>query len=275
MLNDRIADLSNDVSHRFRAALRAVNGGMDEQVEKLKSARDWDVLSAHLQFEVAKAVSEVFEHLTDTVDAIRDEIVGVLQEEGLELPAAARERDPIDVAALWTDRPLDKREGTKLGRGVGQGWTAVRGGAGSLITFGIMAQFLPAAAAALILSAPVALGVGVAFGGQQVLTQRKQKVAVRRQQARVAIRQFLDEVQFEVTNELTEMIREAQRELRDGFGDRVGELMRTYAETAERAAGELAARTGAIAAARTSEVSQRLVHLHELRRQAREAAARL
>ncbi|MGQ0803975.1 MAG: dynamin family protein [Actinomycetota bacterium] len=274
VLNDRVADLSNDVGHRFRAALRSVSADLDGQVEKLKSPRDWDVLSAHLQFRVAEAVAGVFDHLTTTVDSIRGEIVGVLQEEGLELPTPARERRSFDVGALWTERPLDQREGTKVGRGVGQGWSAVRGGAGSLITFGIMAQFLPAAAAALIVSAPVALGLGVAFGGQHALTQRKQKVAARRQQARVAVRQFLDEVQFEVTNQLTEMIRDAQRELRDGFGDRVAELMRTYAETAQQAEAN-SRRDEGDRTARAGEVAQRLMHLHELRRRTREAQARL
>jgi hypothetical protein len=232
------------------------------------------VLAAHLQFEVAKAVSGVFDHLSDTVDAIRDDIIGVLQEEGLELPAPARDRRLVDIGALWAGRALDKGEGTKVGRGLGQGWAAMRGGAGSLITFGIMAQFLPAAAAAIIVSAPVALGLGAAFGGQQAFTQRKQKVAARRQQARVAVRQFLDEVQFEVTNQLTEMIRDAQRELRDGFGDRVGELMRTYIETSQRAQTN-SQRDAGDRASRVAEVSQRLVHLHELRRQARDAEERL
>ncbi len=274
VLNDRVADVSNAVGHRFRGDLRGISAGIDEQIEKLKAARDWDVLSAHLQFQVAEAVGGVFGQLAEGVDGIRDEILGVLQEEGLELPAPARDRRPLDVGALWTDRPLDKGEGTKVGRGMGQGWSAVRGGAGSLVTFGIMAQFLPAAAAALIVSAPVALGLGVAFGGQQAFAQRKQKVAARRQQARMALRQFLDEVQFEVTNQLTEMIRDAQRELRDGFGERVGELVRTYTETFQHAQAN-SQRNEGDRTARAGEVSECLTHLHELRRHAREAGAAL
>ena len=107
-----------------------------------------------------------------------------------------------------------------------------------------------------------------------MFAQRKQKLAARRQQARTATRQFLDEVQFEVTNQLTEMVRDAQRELRDGFGDRVGELMRTYTETYQQAQAN-SKRDTADRDTRASEVSERLRQLYDLRRRASEAGTRL
>jgi hypothetical protein len=45
----------------------------------------------------------------------------------------------------------------------------------------------------------------------------------------------MDDVQFEVTNEMTGMLRDLQRDMRDEFGDRLAELQRTYTDMAQRA----------------------------------------
>ena len=49
------------------------------------------------------------------------------------------------------------------------------------------------------------------------------------------VRQFLDDVQFEVTNQLTGVVRDIQRELRDEFTAALGELQRTYTDAAKSA----------------------------------------
>ena len=101
--------------------------------------------------------------------------------------------------------------------------------------FGMMGRFLPAAAATVLLSNPVTIGLGALFAGQALLDQRKRRLTTQRQQARTSVRQFVDEVQFEVGNELAEVVRTVQRQLRDEFSDRIGQLQRTYAEAAQQA----------------------------------------
>ena len=58
---------------------------------------------------------------------------------------------------------------------------------------------------------------------------------MRRQTARTQLRQFTDDVQFEVTNELGVLLRTVQRELRDEFSALLGELQRTWTESAAQA----------------------------------------
>ena len=115
------------------------------------------------------------------------------------------------------------------------GLTGLRGAQGGVVMFGMMGQFLPAVAATIVASNPVLLGAGALFGGLQMSEDRKRKVAARRQSARQQVRQFIDDVQFEVTNEMTQLLRDLQRDLRDEFGERLAELQRTYADTAQRA----------------------------------------
>jgi hypothetical protein len=48
------------------------------------------------------------------------------------------------------------------------------------------------------------------------------------------VRQFLDDVQFEVNNKIATLVRDIQRDLRDEFGERLAEMVRTCAETTQR-----------------------------------------
>ena len=105
--------------------------------------------------------------------------------------------------------------------------------------FGSIGSWLPTAAGALLVANPVMIGAGALFGGMQLLDERKKKLTARRQSARQQVRQFLDDVQFEVGNEIATMVREVQRDLRDEFTERLGELQRTYTETAQRAQADV------------------------------------
>jgi hypothetical protein len=73
------------------------------------------------------------------------------------------------------------------------------------------------------------------FGGLQFLDERKRKITTRRQAARMQVRQFVDDVQFEIGDQITAEIREMQRSLRDEFTERLGELQRTYTDTMQNA----------------------------------------
>ena len=94
---------------------------------------------------------------------------------------------------------------------------------------------MPHGAAVLLLASPLTLGIGVAFAGHQLVDANRRKIATRRQKAKLAVRQFVDDVQFEVTNQLAEAIKTRQRDVRDEFTERVTEALRTNADVARRA----------------------------------------
>jgi hypothetical protein len=248
LVGDRVADLSNEVGHRFRGGMRTISRAMDELIEDLGTGEQWDAMVREMQAQVAEEVTRVFVALEGARTAIHAEVDELLQDEHLLLPTVpGRPADVVDVAELWQGKPLDDPTEARKQKLAG-GLTGLRGAQGGVIMFGMMGQFLPAAAATLLASNPVLLGAGVLFGGLQLSEDRKRKVAMRRQTARQQVRQFLDDVQFEVTNEMTQMLRDLQRDLRDEFGDRLAELQRTFVDTAQRAQR---------AAAQTQEEAQR------------------
>jgi hypothetical protein len=236
LVGDRVGDLSNRVSYEFRGGMRTISRLMDELVEDLKTGEQWDAMVREMQAQVADEVTRVFVAFEEGRAAIRAEVAELLQDEHLLLPnVRSRHEDVVDVAELWQGKALDDG-GSRSAKGrLMGGLTGLRGAQGGVVMFGMMGQFLPAAAATLMASNPVLLAAGSLFGGLQLSEDRKRKVQVRRQSARQQVRQFLDDVQFEVTNEMGELVRGMQRDMRDEFGERLAELQRTYAETAQRA----------------------------------------
>jgi Dynamin family len=232
---DRISDFSSDINHRFRGGLRATSHSLDQRIEELKTPKEWDDVARDLQSMVAEQVTEVFVALAEAHAAIRQEVVEVLAEENLELPTLSSKDHSFDATQLWEAKPLETREGTAAGHAFRSGLTGVRGAYSGIGMFGALGRYLPTAGSALLLSNPVTLGAGALFGGLQVLDERKRKITTRRQAARMQMRQFIDDVQFEIGDELTAAIRDMQRELRDEFSERLGELQRTYAETMQQA----------------------------------------
>ena len=264
LVGDRMTDLSSDAGYRFRGAMRNLSQSMDERIEALKTPADWDEIGRVLTTQVSEALATVFGGLERGANDLRAEVVELLAEDSLELSTAAGMRAPVDVMALWRG-PSITEKASAAGNVLGQALTGLRGAQSGIMLFGMMGTFLPAAIGAVVLSAPLTLGLGAAFAGGQLLTANKRKIEQRRQRAKAAVRQFLDDVQFEVNNQLAEVVRDLQRSIRDEFTERVTELLRTYTETAQRAQAD-AQRDQSVRTKRLAEVRAALAGLERLRR---------
>jgi hypothetical protein len=235
LVGDRMTDLSNNVNFAYRGAMRTVSRNMDQMIEGLQKGAGWDDMVRDLQADVADEVTNAFVALEQGRLAIRAEVVEMLDEEDLGFESSTGGPATFDVSDLWNDKALDGPAQSRKKKVFDTGLTTVRGSQGGIMMFGMMGQFLPAAAGALLATNPVLLGIGAVFGGLGLADDRKRKVAARRQAARAQVRQFLDDVQFEVGNQIGAIVRDVQRALRDEFTERLGELQRTYTDAAKRA----------------------------------------
>ncbi len=234
LVGDRVADLSNNVNYRFRGSTRNISRMMDERIEQLTKGDEWDELTRYIQTVVANEVTQVFVDLEQGRSSVRVEVVDLLREEHLELAELSPIGTGFDVTEMWQGKALEQASsGGK--KAFTTTITSIRGAQGGIYMFGMLGTFLPTAAGVLIASNPVLLGIGAVFGGMGIADDRKRKIAARRQAARSQVRQFLDDVQFEMGNQIGNLIREIQRDLRDEFTERITELVRTYADTATRA----------------------------------------
>jgi hypothetical protein len=259
LVGDRLTDLSNDINFRFRSSMRQSTRALELEIEELKTAKEWEVLTRDLQTQVAEAVTTAFVGIEAGAQSIRADVLELLAEEASGNPDAAARGVPFDVRNLWSSKELDPKA-SKGGRALNTTVTGLRGAQSGIVMFGMMARFLPAGVGALLMMNPVMIGFGAAFGGMQLLDIHKRKIAQRRQQARVSVRQFADDVQFEIGNAIAESLRAVQREIRDEFTERTSELQRTYTDAA-RQATEAAARSASDASQRTTQVEAALASL--------------
>lgn len=244
VLGDRVSDLSTEINHRFRGSVRETTRRLDEQIESIKTGEQWDELARILQTSVAEAVTEAFVGVERGRVEIRAEIAELLSADDVVGPTGPGGADVLDAHAFWRSRAMS--DGNAVGGALKTGLTGLRGAQGGIMMLCISGQFLPAAAAVFVMSNPVLLGVGAAFGGMQLLDDRKRKLQQRRQAARTQMRQFADDIQFEMGNELTKALREVQRDLRDEFVELIGELRTTWTTAAKQAESALTAGTEAV-----------------------------
>jgi len=233
-LGDRMGDLSNDASFAFRNDLRDLTRTHEESIEALKTSEQWEQQAEQLQSDLAGVVSRLFGMVEQGRADIRVELVEQLAAEDASLGGAGGLRlRELDVGSLWRGKPLDTARAAS--KAVSTGLTGLRGAQSGIMMFGMAGQFLPAATATLLISNPVLLAAGAVFGGYQLIEDRKRKVAMRRQTARTQLRQFIDDVQFQVSNDLGTLVRSIQREFRDEFGALLVELQRSWADSLQQA----------------------------------------
>ena len=104
--------------------------------------------------------------------------------------------------------------------------------------------------AGLTMMNPISLVLGLALGKRTYNEERDRQFAMRRQQAKAAVRRYVDEASFQVGNDSREALRRVQRQFRDAFEARANELQRTTAESL--AAVQRAAQTSEEARVRRS-----------------------
>jgi hypothetical protein len=85
------------------------------------------------------------------------------------------------------------------------------------------------------IAAPVALLLSLGLGRKSVKDELARRHAVRQQQAKTALRQYVDKVSFVVDKECRDALRRTQRLLRDEFTARAQSLHQSSTEALARA----------------------------------------
>lgn len=257
VLGDRITDLQAAVNHRYRGEMRNIGRDIDEAVEALTRGADWEALTRNAQTKVSESTARAFAAVQSAWADIHRELAELLGEEGLAFDESRSGRGAVDLGDFWTGtETVGKEESAGLAAGrsvIGLGQTY---GSSQFMFANLSGVSKFGVSLGALAAGPVLAGGFVVMGGIKVFDERKRRLAARKQRLRQQVRSFMDNVQFEMSDELGALVREAQRSLRDEFVLRIGELQRTYTETiqrlqadAKRDAQELAARRAALEAA--------------------------
>ena len=219
VLGDGFADLIGETEHRFRRTMREVARSIEDEIEAGGDpGRKWDELSGALRERVGAASDRLIADLDEGARAIQTAITSLLaDEEGFEL--AGGRPHGLDAGELWSAKPLDR---LGLGKATDVAFSGLRGGQSGISTINLLAGL-----AGVGVSTLATAGIGFVFVGKQLFDERKRHLQVKRQQARTAVRQFVDDVQFEAGKRMRDVVRDLQRTQRDYFGERIQELYRT------------------------------------------------
>ena len=223
VLADGFADVVGDADHRFRSALREITREVEQEIEEGGDpGKRWPEFTASVRERVGGAADRLLSDLDTGGLEVQRRIVALLaDEEGIAVPVV--DARGFDADSLWAGKPLER---LGVGHAADSTIATLRGGQSGITMLNIISGL-----AGISVSLVATAGVGVFFGGKQILDERKRHLQAKRQQARIAIRQFTDDVQFEAGKRLRDLSRDLQRSQRDYFAQRIQDLYRTASES--------------------------------------------
>lgn len=248
-LSDGVQDLVADVEHDLQRRLRDITREAEALVDRSDPQTSWSETSAWLHREVARAVVATHDDMARRTEDLAEEVA---QQFDLEAEQAFRSSVPALGSRLDTVELMDgagfRTPGGRLQTYVAAARTA------TLPQMIVVAIGVPYSALLLPLAA-VATALGVGIGGKVIRDERRRQTTFRQQQAKVAVRRYIDEVGFVVGKDCRDGLRRNQRLLRDEFQARATVLhasavqsMRSVSRAADLAPDERTRRAAELAA---------------------------
>jgi hypothetical protein len=271
-LTDRVQDLVTDVDHELHHRLRSIARNAEELIDRSDPRESWPDVEAWLRREVAAAVVATYDTMgARAVDVVRDVTeqfgMGAGTPADVTLAPPTGHADEVD-SSIGSLRPAGR---------LTMALVAARSGTFLPMTLFAVGGHLPGLGLGLTgamvtaVLAPISLALLGAIGWKVVHDERARQLAHRRQLAKAAARQYLDEVTFRISKDCRDALRHLQRRLRDEFQARAAALHRSSVATlgaAREATGLDPAQRGE----RARLLAERAAELRRLQRELSSAA---
>jgi hypothetical protein len=219
-LNDAFGDLNAEVDHDLRNRMRQVTALAEEAIDQSDPAHSWEEFRTWLNERVTYEVVQNYSLIADNAKDVAEQVAEHFEGEENEVLGAISIDAPRETVAQITAGELEQIGGkiTTLGfQAIRQAYSNVS----MFSTFGNMAHI------ALGMTNPVTLVIGLLSGGLAVHSARQRELQARRQQAKMNVRRYIDDVNFQVGKDFRDTIRHLQKELRDHFATRAEEVQRS------------------------------------------------
>ncbi len=255
-----MADLNADIDYDLRDRLREIVREAEEALETGDPTKTWDQFTGWAQQAAASAASANFVWATQRARYLASRVAEHFDAEREQLLPAMR-TEPADP--LGPVRPPTVRAGEKLGIGK-RALTGLRGGYMGMLMFGMLGTLVGFAS----IVNPLSIGAGLLLGGKSIGEERKRLITKRQNDAKAALRRYIDDVTFHVGKDSRDMLRGMQRDLRDHFTTIAEQLKRSLQESLQAAEKSVKA-TRSERDARLAEIEQELHRLDLVDREAR------
>jgi hypothetical protein len=262
-LADGVGDLGSDIDHDLRSRTRRLLQEAEERIDAGDPVDWWDEFEPWLRQRLANDVVENYRLLVGRAEEVARTVADHFSAAEEEVSVVARAEAPValldEIGGLvaGVERPLRGVKGAVTSVAT-TGYNAVRGSYGGLIMFRMLGGMVGLGA-----MNPAVIGLTLFMGRKSLRDERHRQLAQRRQQAKTAVRRYLDEASFQVGKDSRDALRRVQRQLRDEFSARAEELSRSV--SARLTAAQQAAQTeGARRDERRADVDAELARLRAL-----------
>jgi replication fork clamp-binding protein CrfC len=250
VLNDGISDLTADVDHDLRTRFRAITQHTEQVIDSCDPTHQWAEIGTELENAVATAVGDNFVWAYQRAEVLAQEVARTFVEAGLEA-IKMPQIDARDMAAGFGElKSLAKLEAKPIRAG-DRVVSGLRGSFGGVLMFGMLTSF-----AGLGMLNPLSLGGGFLIGRKAYKEEMENRMMRIRNEAKMNMRKFVDDVQFVVGKESRDRLKGIQRQLRDHYRGIANQTTRSLNETLQ----------ATIAAAKLEE-NERNTRARELERQ--------
>ena len=226
-LSDGIGDLTADIDHDLRERMRTILREAEEELDAGDPAGIITEFGEWLHRRVATAASANFVWAHQRVNWLAGQVARHFGADGAtELPRM-HQADTTPALAQVAEFAVPEPESF----GFSQKWvTGMRGGYGGTLMVGMMSTL-----AGFALVNPVSIAAGVMLGRKTVRDERKRLLARRQAETKAAARRYVDDVLFQMGKQSRDLLREAQRLLRDHFTAVAEQLSRSLTEATQAA----------------------------------------
>ena len=250
VLNDGIADLTADVDHDLRGRFRAITQHTEHVIDTTDPTHHWAEIGAELENAIATAVGDNFVWAYQRAEALAQEVGRTFVEAGLEA-IKMPQLDAREMGASFGElKSLAKLESKPIKAGH-KVVTGMRGSYGGVLMFGMLTSF-----AGLGMFNPLSLGAGLLLGRKAYKEDMENRMLRVRNEAKMNMRRFVDDVSFVVTKESRDRLKGIQRQLRDHYRGIANQTTRSLNESLQ----------ATIASAQLEE-NERNTRIRELERQ--------
>ena len=226
-LSDGVQDLSSDIDHDLRDRTRHIVRDAQDAINESDPGKVWEQFGDWLYQQVSQAVADNFVWTTQRARWLAGRVAEHFAESSEDLLPEIALGDA--TAALERAIELDKVD--SAGTGIGAKLlVGVRGSYGGLLMGGLLTGL-----AGMALFNPISISAGLLLGVKTVKEDRKARLKQRRAEANVAVRQYVDDVIFQVGKDTKDKLRVVQRTLRDHFTVLAEEISRSINDSVQAA----------------------------------------
>ncbi len=253
-LSDGITDLSADVDFDFKNRIRRLTAEADKAIDEGDPLDTWAEFQPWLVNRVSSEIVENYHVLSDKTDALSELVADHFDEEGAAVLDLLELHNPITaIRGVRVGDSMEIRRPTFGARGM----TMLKNSYTGILMFTVLGSMVGVALA------PVAVGIGLLMGRKGLKDEKERQLTQRRSQAKVALRQYCDEILFKVSKDSRDTLRQVHRELRDHFSERAEDIQRSTA-SALVAATDADRHDAEERAARLADVDAELARIEQL-----------